>query len=55
VAAGQSADVTVTVTDRGTPSPGQSGYPELRRGFVDVTSGSGNIRLPYLYVIDYNQ
>jgi subtilisin family serine protease len=55
LAAGQSASVTVTVADRGVPSPGQGGYPELRRGFVDVASGAGNIRLPYLYVIDYNQ
>ncbi|HYF92291.1 MAG TPA: S8 family serine peptidase [Symbiobacteriaceae bacterium] len=56
LAAGQSALVTVTVADRGAPSPGQGGYPELRRGRVVAEApGVGSIRVPYLYVMDYNR
>lgn len=55
LAAGASGAVTVTVADRGAPAPGQGGYPELRRGLVMVESGAGSIRVPYLYVMDYNR
>ncbi|HWI63570.1 MAG TPA: S8 family serine peptidase [Symbiobacteriaceae bacterium] len=55
LAAGESATVTVTVADRGAPSPGQGGYPELRRGLVMAESGAGAVRVPYLYVMDYNR
>ncbi|HYG56938.1 MAG TPA: S8 family serine peptidase, partial [Symbiobacteriaceae bacterium] len=55
LAAGESGMVSVTVEDRGEPAPGQEGYPELRRGVIMVSSGAGDIRVPYLYVMDYNR
>jgi subtilisin family serine protease len=53
---GQSAQITATVANRGVhKEPNQSGTPELVRGYVTVTSAAGSIRIPYLYVIDYNR
>jgi subtilisin family serine protease len=53
--AGASATVTVTVAYRGAHQPGQGGTPELVRGFVTAASDAGDIRIPYLFVVDYNQ
>jgi minor extracellular serine protease Vpr len=53
--AGESAQITVTVNDNGASAPGQDGYPQLHRGIVTVSSGAGDIRVPYLYVNDYNR
>jgi minor extracellular serine protease Vpr len=55
VGAGSGASVTVTVAYRGRHQPGQGGTPELVRGFVTAASGAGSIRIPYLFVVDYNQ
>lgn len=55
LAAGESAALAATVANRGDHSPGQAGYPELRRNYLEVDSGAGMIRIPYLYVMDYNR
>ncbi|KIL34220.1 hypothetical protein SD71_21460 [Cohnella kolymensis] len=52
---GSSTDITVTVVNRGVQSPGQGGTPQLIRGYIMVKSDAGDIRVPYLYVIDYNR
>ncbi|WP_174734694.1 S8 family serine peptidase [Mesobacillus harenae] len=51
----ESAQVTVTVQNRGTHTGGQKVTPNYERGYITVTSGNGNIRIPYLYLIDYNR
>ncbi|WP_199614184.1 S8 family peptidase [Paenibacillus alkalitolerans] len=48
---GASSDIIVTVANRNA----QTGTPELVRGYITVTSEAGDIRIPYLYVIDYNR
>lgn len=53
--AGESAKIAAKVEYRGTLSKGQSGTPELVRGYITVSSNQGDIQVPYLYVIDYNQ
>ena len=55
LAPGASAQATATVVNRGSQAPGQGGTPELVRGYVIASSGAGDIRIPYLYVIDYNR
>ncbi|WP_394140498.1 S8 family serine peptidase [Cytobacillus oceanisediminis] len=51
----ESKEVTVTVRNRGSQGPGQQGTPEFMSGYINVTSTQGDIRIPYLYVIDYNR
>lgn len=55
LAPGASAQVTATVVNRGSHAPAQGGTPEMVRGYITVSSGAGDIRIPYLYVIDYNR
>jgi minor extracellular serine protease Vpr len=56
LAAGESAAITATVVNRGAhEEPMQAGTPQKIRGIVTVDSGSESIRIPYLYVIDYNR
>jgi hypothetical protein len=52
---GSSSNITVTVLNRGDHLPGQVGTPQLIRGYITVHSTAGDIRVPYLYVIDYNR
>jgi len=52
----ESAQITATVANRGAhEEPMQAGTPQKIRGYVTVTSGAGSIRIPYLYIIDYNR
>jgi minor extracellular serine protease Vpr len=51
---GSSSNITVTVENRGTQSAGQAGTPDHICGYITVHSADGDIRVPYLYVIDYN-
>ncbi|WP_442598547.1 S8 family serine peptidase [Neobacillus sp. D3-1R] len=55
LAGNQSAQITVNVVNRGVASGGQQGTPEFKSGYINVTSSAGDIRIPYLYVIDYNR
>ncbi|MGE5589411.1 MAG: S8 family serine peptidase [Bacillota bacterium] len=55
LAPGASAQVTATVVNRGSKTPAQGGTPDMVRGYVIASSGAGDIRIPYLYVIDYNR
>lgn len=50
-----STEITVTVQNRGTKLSGQQGTPDFKRGYITVTSAKGDIRVPYLYVIDNNR
>ncbi|WP_373231902.1 S8 family serine peptidase [Cohnella sp.] len=50
-----STEITVAVLNRGVHSGGQQGTPEFERGYITISSAKGNIRIPYLYVIDYNR
>jgi minor extracellular serine protease Vpr len=52
---GQSTEITVEVVNRGTHSGGQSGTPDFVKDYIHVESVAGDIRIPYLYVIDYNR
>jgi minor extracellular serine protease Vpr len=47
--------ITVNVVNRGDHLGGQQGTPDLISGYIHVNSENGNIRIPYLYVIDYNR
>ncbi|MHB9145058.1 MAG: S8 family serine peptidase [Symbiobacteriia bacterium] len=55
LAPGASAAVTATVLYRGLQLPAQGGTQRLVRGYVVASSGAGSIKVPYLYVIDYNR
>jgi minor extracellular serine protease Vpr len=55
VSSKESTQITVTVINRGTQAAGQLGTPEFMRGYISVKSADGDIRVPYLYVIDYNR
>jgi minor extracellular serine protease Vpr len=50
-----SMEITARVVNRGVHSGGQLGTPEYVRGYITVSSEDGSIRIPYLYVIDYNR
>jgi minor extracellular serine protease Vpr len=52
---GSSTNITVTIVNRGVQAGGQAGTPQLIRGYITVHSTAGDIRVPYLYVIDYNR
>lgn len=55
LAAKESTEITVKVINRGTQTSGQQGTPEYVRGYINVQSTDGDIRIPYLYIIDYNR
>ncbi|WP_423800218.1 S8 family serine peptidase [Neobacillus sp. SAB-20_R2A] len=50
-----SKEIIVSVQNRGIKLSGQQGTPDFKRGYINVTSVKGDIRIPYLYVIDYNR
>jgi minor extracellular serine protease Vpr len=52
---GSSSNITATVMNRGVQAGGQAGTPQLIRGYITVHSTAGDIRVPYLYIIDYNR
>lgn len=49
-----SKEITVEVVNRGTHSSGQTGTPSFISNYIQVSSEEGDIRIPYLYVMDYN-
>ncbi|WP_053365886.1 S8 family serine peptidase [Bacillus sp. FJAT-27245] len=49
------AEIKVDVVNRGTHSGGNNGTGEFTSGYITVTSSAGGIRIPYMYVIDYNR
>lgn len=55
VAPNGKAEIKVNVVDRGTHSGGNNGAGEFKSGYITVTSSAGDIRIPYMYVIDYNR
>lgn len=50
-----SMEITVEVVNRGTHSGGQAGTPNFVSSYLNVSSSAGDIRIPYLYVMDYNR
>jgi minor extracellular serine protease Vpr len=52
LASKESSEITVSVLNK---SVGQQGTPDYERGYITVNSDDGEIRIPYLYVIDYNR
>jgi minor extracellular serine protease Vpr len=50
-----SKEITVEVVNRGTHSGGQAGTPNFVSSYLNVSSSAGDIRIPYLYVMDYNR
>lgn len=48
-------EITVEVVNRGTHSGGQTGTPSFISNYIQVSSEEGDIRIPYLYVMDYNR
>ncbi|WP_409275146.1 S8 family serine peptidase [Neobacillus sp. SCS-31] len=55
IAAKGKAEIKVDVVNRGTHSGGKNGAGEFQSGYITVTSSDGDIRIPYMYVIDYNR
>ncbi|RDU38240.1 hypothetical protein DRW41_01330 [Neobacillus piezotolerans] len=49
------AEFKVDVVNRGTHSGGNNGTGDFQSGYITVTSSAGDIRIPYMYVIDYNR
>lgn len=49
-----SKDFTVEVFNRGAHTGGQAGTPTFVSSYIQVSSEAGDIRIPYLYVMDYN-
>lgn len=54
LASKESTAITVTVANRGVQSPAQGGTPNFVSSYITVSSADGDIRIPYLYVMDYN-
>lgn len=50
-----SMEITVEVVNRGTHAGGQAGTPNFVSSYLNVSSSAGDIRIPYLYVMDYNR
>jgi minor extracellular serine protease Vpr len=55
IPAKESKEITVEVVNRGEHSGGQTGTPSFISSYIDVSSEAGDIRIPYLYVMDYNR
>ncbi|MEW8986872.1 MAG: S8 family serine peptidase, partial [Bacillus sp. (in: firmicutes)] len=55
IPAKESKEITVEVVNRGTRAGGQGGTPNFVSGYLNVSSAAGDIRIPYLYVMDYNR
>jgi subtilisin family serine protease len=51
----ESKEITVKVVNRGSQSSRNQGTPEFISGYINIQSEKGDIRIPYLYVIDYNR
>ncbi|WP_316568192.1 S8 family serine peptidase [Neobacillus sp. YIM B06451] len=55
IAAKSKAEFKVDVVNRGTHSGGKNVSGDFISGYITVTSTGGDIRIPYMYVIDYNR
>jgi minor extracellular serine protease Vpr len=55
IPAKESKEITVEVVNRGLHSGGQTGTPSFISSYIHVSSEAGDIRIPYLYVMDYNR
>lgn len=47
--------IKVDVVNRGSHAGNNNGAAEFKAGYITVLSADGSIRVPYLYVIDYNK
>jgi hypothetical protein len=50
-----SKEIAVEVVNRGTHAGGQAGTSNFVSNYLNVSSSAGDIRIPYLYVMDYNR